>query len=402
MKSTGREYWVNMLARTARPVLESCAEGVLQNSVPQKDGNSARKYFVNLECVARVLSGIAPWLENAETGSSEEEALRETFAQLSRAAICNLVDAHSVNFGNFTSGNVPWKNWDLTQPFQVDIRQPVVDTAFLVQGILRAPVQLWQKLPQKTQKQVIEAVSSTKIHRCHRSNWLLFAAMVETFLYFATGECDTARIDYALASMENWYVGDSYYKDGAWFAHDYYNSFVIHPFLYDILSRAAPAFDSESSYILSFLEKEKRRITRYAAILERLIAPDGSFPAVGRSITYRCGAFSALSHAALHKLLPPALPPEQVRCALGAVIGRTLGAPDSFDETRWLQVGLSGHQPHLGECYISSASCYLSCAVFLPLGLPASDAFWQNPDCDWSWKKIWSGSDATADEAIKD
>ena len=33
---------------------------------------------------------------------------------------------------------------------------------------------------------------------------------------------------------------------------------------------------------------------RYAAVQERLIAPDGTFPALGRSIAYRCGAFHLL------------------------------------------------------------------------------------------------------------
>ena len=45
-------------------------------------------------------------------------------------------------------------------------------------------------------------------------------------------------------------------------------------------------------------KKEEPRAARYAAVLERMIAPDGSFPALGRSIVYRCGAFHALAQAA--------------------------------------------------------------------------------------------------------
>lgn len=40
-------------------------------------------------------------------------------------------------------------------------------------------------------------------------------------------------------------------------------------------------------------ERILRRASRYAAIEERLIAPDGSYPIVGRSIAYRYGAFPA-------------------------------------------------------------------------------------------------------------
>jgi hypothetical protein len=46
-------------------------------------------------------------------------------------------------------------------------------------------------------------------------------------------------------------------------------------------------------------ERVRDRARRFAAILERLIAPDGSFPAVGRSIAYRCGAFQLLAQMAL-------------------------------------------------------------------------------------------------------
>src|SRR3954447_1847804 len=142
------------------------------------------------------------------------------------------------------------------------------------------------------------------------------------------------------------------------------------------------------------------RATRYAVIQERNIAPDGSFPALGRSITYRCGAFHALADAALRHLLPATLPPEQVRCALGAVISRTLGAAGAFDDSGWLLIGLAGHQPSLGETYISTGSLYLSLAAFLPLGLPAQDRFWSAPAAPWTSVKVWSGVDIPADHAV--
>ena len=41
------------------------------------------------------------------------------------------------------------------------------------------------------------------------------------------------------------------------------------------------------------------RAKRYAAIQERLISPEGTYPAIGRSIAYRTGAFHLLSQMAL-------------------------------------------------------------------------------------------------------
>jgi hypothetical protein len=36
------------------------------------------------------------------------------------------------------------------------------------------------------------------------------------------------------------------------------------------------------------------RAKRYAAVQERMIGPDGTFPPIGRSLAYRCGAFHLL------------------------------------------------------------------------------------------------------------
>ena len=68
--------------------------------------------------------------------------------------------------------------------------------------------------------------------------------------------------------------------------------------------------------------------------------------------------------------------PAQVRGALTAVIRRTLEAPDTFDADGWLRIGFCGHQPGVGETYISTGSLYLCAVALLPLGLAASDDFW--------------------------
>src|SRR6185295_12983891 len=122
-------------------------------------------------------------------------------------------------------------------------------------------------------------------------------------------------------------------------------------------------------------EAMETRARRYAAVQERLIAPDGSFPPLGRSLPYRCGAFHLLAQTALRRSLPEGVSPAQARGALGAAIRRTLEAPGTFDDRDWLQVGQAGHQPHLAEPYISTGSLYLCTVAFLPLGLPAQDAF---------------------------
>jgi hypothetical protein len=142
------------------------------------------------------------------------------------------------------------------------------------------------------------------------------------------------------------------------------------------------------------------RAQRYALIQERLIAPDGSYPLTGRSLAYRCGAFQLLARLALSHTLPDLLTPAQVRSALTSVIRRTLGARETFDNEGWLRIGVCGHQPGIGEEYISTGSLYLCTAVLLPLGLPAGDPFWSSPFAPWTSMKGWRGEDLQADHAL--
>ncbi len=174
---------------------------------------------------------------------------------------------------------------------------------------------------------------------------------------------DRMRVDYALRQHEQWYLGDGVYGDGPRFHWDYYNSFVIQPMLLDVLA----AVGDEDPEWRRLKEPVLRRAQRYAAIQERLISPEGTYPVIGRSSAYRFGAFQLLAQIALMKSLPDGLSPAQVRCALTAVIQRTLSAPGTFDKDGWLTIGVCGHQPGLGEGYISTGSLYPS-----HHGVPAS------------------------------
>jgi hypothetical protein len=142
------------------------------------------------------------------------------------------------------------------------------------------------------------------------------------------------------------------------------------------------------------------RAKRYAAIQERLISPEGTWPAIGRSIAYRTGAFHLLAQMALLGELPPSLTGARVRSALTAAVRRSLDATGTFDPNGWLTVGLCGHQPHLGESYISTGSLYLCATVLLPLGRGPADPFWTAPAEAWTARRVWNGQDMPADHAL--
>jgi hypothetical protein len=378
-----RAYWLGVLARLAEPVLGNLARRELKARMPVECvvGNAAdRRKYTHLEALGRLLAGMAPWFELDLGPTAEaEQKVRIRFADLARRALDAATDPRSPDCLDFTAGG-----------------QCLVDAAFLAHAIVRAPHELWEKLAPETRANVIAALKSTRVIRPPFNNWLLFCAMVEAALCSVGEPWDVVRVDYAVRQHEQWYKGDGVYGDGPDFHWDSYNSYVIHPMLLDVLrtvSRVSRGWGEPLARALA-------RARRYAAVQERLISPEGTFPAIGRSLAYRFGAFQLLGQMALIHQLPEGVTPGQVRCALTAVIRRLIEAPGTFDEQGWLTIGFCGHQPHVGEGYISTGSLYLCSVGLLPLGLPPEDEFWKAPPAEWTAKRIWAGQDVVADHAI--
>jgi hypothetical protein len=222
--------------------------------------------------------------------------------------------------------------------------------------------------------------------------------MVEAALHMMGEPTVDERLDGCVRRMLGWYEGDGFYSDGEFFHFDYYNSFVIHPMLVDVLA----VLQKKDRRFEPFYTKVLYRARRYAIIQERLIAPDGTFPSIGRSTTYRFGALQALAQIALMREIPRQATPAQVRCAMTAVIRKMIEAPGTFDSNGWLQIGFYGHQPSLAEDYISTGSLYLCATALLPLGLPPADEFWSAPATLWTSQMIWSGEPLPPDHAMAD
>jgi hypothetical protein len=377
-----RQYWVKTLNRIATPVLENLSRGELKKNMPVEAKGSkeviSRRRVTHLEAFGRLMTGISPWLELGED-NTEEGLLRKKFISLSQKSMKMAVDPDSPDCMNFTEGG-----------------QPLVDAAFLAHGIQKAPNILWHQLDGTTKKQLVACMKSTRVITPPYCNWLMFSAMVESFLLFAGEQADELRLDLAVRKLNEWYHGDGMYSDGPNFRLDYYNSYVMQPMLIDVLRELIKHNKKYQSIYDPVIERAKR----YAVLQEKLISPEGTFPAIGRSIAYRFGAFQHLSQMSLMHQLDPHLKPAQVRSALTAVIKRMIEAPGTFDEKGWLTIGFFGHQPSMGDSYISTGSLYLCSAVFQALGLPESDPFWADAPEDWSSKKIWKGIDYPVDHSL--
>ncbi|TFD95068.1 DUF2264 domain-containing protein [Dysgonomonas capnocytophagoides] len=377
-----RTYWADLMYKISEPVLSNMSKGELSKNMelelsPTWDGRDKRVTY--MECFGRLMSGLAPWLALPDDNTSEGKK-RKQLREWALKSYAHSVDPNSPDY-------LLWRNEG----------QPLVDAAYIANSFLRAPKQLWEPLDELTKKRYIEEFKQLRRVDPPYTNWLLFSAMVETFLMSIDEQYDAYRIHSAIRKIEEWYVGDGWYADGEHFAFDYYNSFVIQPMYVEVLEHL---IEKKRMVKPEQLETARKRMQRYSMILERLVSPEGTFPVFGRSMTYRTGVFQPLALLSWRKNLPQELPEGQVRAAMTSVLKRMFSAEGNFTQKGFLQLGFAGHQPKLADWYTNNGSLYLTSLAFLPLGLPADDSFWTSSPQDWTSKKAWSGQDFPKDHAV--
>ncbi len=377
-----RAFWVTTLYKIAYPVVHNLAEGTLKTNMPLEQGhqyNLPVTKVTYLEAVGRTMAGIAPWLALPDDETAEGK-LRKKMKEELLKGLTNAVNPSHPDYLNFRSES-----------------QPIVDAAYLAQAFLRAPKALWEPLDSLTKHRFVEEFKSLRNRKGAYNNWLLFAGLTEGFLLKIGEQYDPVRIDFAVKKMKEWYEGDGWYSDGEKFSMDYYNSYVIHPMLVDLLQiLVEKKIAAQQDY-----DAALKRMVRYSEYLERVIAPDGSYPAYGRSITYRTAAFQVLGQVALMEKLPAHVLPAQVRCGLTSVMHRLYDGNQNFDQNGWLVLGFNGHQPMVADQYTSTGSLYMATLGFLPLGLPADHPFWTNAAAPWTSKKAWSGEELKKDYKVE-
>lgn len=378
-----RAVWVSLLWKISYPVIHNLAEGTLRKNMPveARGGYGADWYpqVTHLEAVGRCLAGVAPWLELPDD-NTEEGKLRKQLREETLRGLKNAFDPASPDCLNFTRQ-----------------AQPIVDAAYLCHAFLRAPKALWEPLDNVTKQRVIDSLKKLRDRCGAYNNWLVFNGLNETFIEMKGGKGDPFRMTLARNKVREWYVGDGWYSDGPKFSMDYYNSYVINPMYVAMLEGQVATRQAQQKD----LDEALARMIRHAEFCERIIGPDGTYPAFGRSVTYRSAAFQSLADVALRHKLPKQLNPAQVRCALTAVHKNLYEGNQNFDKNGWLVLGFNGHQPECADVYTSTGSLYMATLSFLPLGLPADDPFWTAPAADWTTKRAWKGQNLPHDYKVE-
>lgn len=379
VEKTDRQVWADLCYKISQPVLENMSKGNFQKDFPLElspkwDGRDTKVAY--LETFARLMAGISPWLALPDDGTPEGKQ-RKQLHEWAIQAYKNAVDPNSPD-------KITW----LT-----NTSQPLCDASYLVESFMRAPEATWGQLDEVTKKRYIEGLKSLRTIRPAYNNWLLFRAMVEVFFMSIGEDVDEYALSVGLQKMSEWYLSDGWYSDGPEYAMDYYNSYVMHPMMVEVVEMC-----KKHKFITPIsLDLAVKRMNRFNTILERFISPEGAYPAVGRSVIYRMGAFQTLAMSAWKYGLPKDLTNGSVRSALTCVMKRMFAVDGNFDDKGYLRLGFAGHQPNLANYYSNNGSLYMTSLVFMPLGLPADHPFWTAPAEPWTSQKAWSGQEFPED-----
>lgn len=367
-----REYWTELCYRIASPILENMSKGELQKKMnielsPDWDGRNKKVAY--MEAFGRLMAGISPWLSLPDD-NSEEGKMRKQLREWALLSYKNAVDPSSPDF-------LLWKGEG----------QILVDAAYIAESFIRAPEATWERLDDVTKERYISRFKDLRSIRPAYNNWLLFRGMIEAFLMSVGEEADQYALSVTVNKINEWYLSDGWYSDGPEMALDYYNAYVIHPMYVEILEIC----EKNNFWTTVSVDLAVKRMQRYNTFMERLISPEGTYPAFGRSVVYRMGAFQTIALAAWKYGMPENITNGQIRSALTAVMKNMFSVEGNFDKDGYLRLGFAGHQPHLSNYYTNNGSLYMTSLVFLPLGLSADSAFWTDKAEDWTSRKAWSG-----------
>jgi len=370
-----RAIWVKHLLELTKPLFH----------MSKLDFNSfkIKKYYIDvsnnvnklnigyLECFSRIFAGISTWIISNDD-NNDDNNYDNNYENKQKELISSLVyDCFDKLIPFFD------KEMDL-----FSIEQSIVECAYICYGFIITKNKIWLLLKEETQKNIIQILKKVRllIREYHYNcNWYLFHGIIETFFKTINIDYDEEFIIEMIHSVNEWYCGDGFYFDGERkFKMDYYNSYVIQPFFLEILK----VFNS------SLLDVAIQRCIRYSEFLERIIGSDGTFPPIGRSITYRFAAFHLLSYCIYNNHISVGHSYGQLRNALTKVLVTILNK-EVYDKDGFLNMGFTCEQNSLQDSYSNTGSCYITTISFLPLGLELNHPFWNDSPGPFTQESCW-------------
>lgn len=165
--------------------------------------------------------------------------------------------------------------------------QPIVEAANIALGLHLSREQLWDRLDDRHKEPVVDWLAHHASRRAWPNNWVLFTAVIEAFLASVGVDTDRYRSDDDVRWVESWHLGEGWYTDGQRRNIDYYNAWVIHPFLwawYDMVGDRDP----DAAW------RWRQRLAAFLDGYRHFFGGNGSPVQQGRSLTYRTATLAPL------------------------------------------------------------------------------------------------------------
>ncbi|MGH8876498.1 MAG: DUF2264 domain-containing protein [Stackebrandtia sp.] len=244
--------------------------------------------------------------------------------------------------------------------------QPIVEAANIALGLHLSRAQIWDRLDDRQRGPIIDWLAHHAAREAWPNNWVLFTAIVEAFLSSVGVDTAAYRSDEKVRWVESWHLGGGWYTDGQRRNIDYYNAWVIHPFLwawYDMVGERDP----DAAW------RWRRRFADYLQTYSHLFGGNGSPVQQGRSLTYRT---ATLAPAWLGQIAGAStLAPGAVRRLASGTLKYFVDAGVGADGPPSL--GWRGRQYlPLTQYYSGPGSPLFAGMGFLGLALPADHPVW--------------------------
>ena len=247
-----------------------------------------------------------------------------------------------------------------------DCDQRFVEMAAFAYGMLMCPQKVWQPLSDTDKDNLAIWLMQINSHEVCDSNWIFFRIMVNIALKECGREYSEARILSDLARIEDFYLGDGWYKDGIEGQKDYYIAFAIH--FYSLIF-----VKFEEKDYPEYAKKFRQRAEIFGKEFIYWFAENGEALPYGRSLTYRFAQIAFWSACVMTDVYPFSIG------VMKGIIERNLKIwldSDMLDNAGILSVGYKYPNLIMAEHYNAPGSPYWGLKAFAVLALEDNHEFW--------------------------
>lgn len=245
--------------------------------------------------------------------------------------------------------------------------QRFVEMAAFAYGLIFTPEVIWDPLSETEKDNFASWLYSINDHDMPMNNWRFFRILVNTALKRLGKKYSAEQIEKDFDSIESFYLGSGWYRDGVKGQKDYYIAFAIH--FYSLIYAVAEGKNDPAR-----AELFKNRASEFAKEFIYWFSDSGAPVPYGRSMTYRFAQLSFWSACVLAGVYP--FPIGVIKGIIVRGLSYWFSDPYIFDNGHVLNVGYRYGQYTMAENYNAPGSPYWGLKTFAIMALPADHEFW--------------------------